>query len=741
VILITLITLLIAIDQTHSDLHATASSTQSDHKIERALLGLSELSGQQARIWATQNNIEIDSAARTLTAIVEPASTTSITRLSRAIRQHWGEVEATSSRSVRAVIPFERAHEIASLEEVQFIRRPLYHRPLSLSSSNRGVLETGGSLMHAHTYRGDNVIIAVIDNGFEGLSEALRRGIIPEESVLDAIDYEGDGLENDSSHGLEVAQIAYEMAPDAKLILMNIGDEVDLENAVNDAINMGARVINHSVGWFNSNFGDGTGPINELVERARNAGVLWVNAAGNQAASHWMGSSQNQTDDGWIEFAPGVDALDISMQFPGQIDMVLVWNEFPVTREDYDFYLTDWQGTVVASSEERQTGSAPPSEELQHFVEQPGLYKIKVRARQTRLPTELKIFVMDQVITPAVAEGSIVAPADCTCALAVGAISITDWHLGFIEYFSAQGPTTDGRIKPDLVAPDGIRGLNGTSFSAPSVAGAAALLISQNDEISVDELMSTLMRQTFDIYAPGKDNITGYGKLELRLDEIRATRTLSASEIRASESLYVTVEAMMPRLQFGRFELFEEIPLGFDIEIMDANGGQATIYIDEMGGVQRIHWIRELVGPGDRIALKYQLRAVGTTRADEYVIEGELNGQSVDGESQFELIIDRNVASPNWSHERLVVPVVNASGVHFLASPRVQQTANSIRVQVLNLHGEIMSDSGWVFPQRITIFVNEDWPSGVYLYIFMARDRVGDVFERTLKKFHVLKES
>jgi subtilisin family serine protease len=77
----------------------------------------------------------------------------------------------------------------------------------------------------------------------------------------------------------------------------------------------------------------------------------------------------------------------------------------------------------------------------------------------------------------------ITAPADADSILTVGSVN----GLGGLSTFSSVGPSFDGRIKPDVVAmgsntvlgyTDGTIGIsNGTSFSAPLIAGLAAGLI------------------------------------------------------------------------------------------------------------------------------------------------------------------------------------------------------------------------------------------------------------------------
>jgi hypothetical protein len=77
----------------------------------------------------------------------------------------------------------------------------------------------------------------------------------------------------------------------------------------------------------------------------------------------------------------------------------------------------------------------------------------------------------------------------------------TDGHQ--IAESSSRGPTADGRWDPDIVAPganvlaQGASGsiniVSGTSFSAPNVAGCAALLISNNPSMTPDEVRGKLL--------------------------------------------------------------------------------------------------------------------------------------------------------------------------------------------------------------------------------------------------------
>jgi len=117
---------------------------------------------------------------------------------------------------------------------------------------------------------------------------------------------------------------------------------------------------------------------------------------------------------------------------------------------------------------------------------------------------------------------NLIAPADALKSITVGAVSSS----GAIVSFSSDGPTADGRVKPEVTA----RGLgtatisssndttyssaSGTSLSTPLVAAAVACLVGAHPEWSVDKLRNQLFFTASRYVATGASDpqfVEGYG--------------------------------------------------------------------------------------------------------------------------------------------------------------------------------------------------------------------------------------
>ncbi len=114
---------------------------------------------------------------------------------------------------------------------------------------------------------------------------------------------------------------------------------------------------------------------------------------------------------------------------------------------------------------------------------------------------------------------SLVAPADAPSVLAIGSTDLR----GALSGFSSWGPTGDGRIKPDLLAPgedltvvawdaeEGYYTGSGTSFATPMAAGLAALALELEPGLDPASLRAR-WTQSADAWAnPGSSPANGYG--------------------------------------------------------------------------------------------------------------------------------------------------------------------------------------------------------------------------------------
>lgn len=115
----------------------------------------------------------------------------------------------------------------------------------------------------------------------------------------------------------------------------------------------------------------------------------------------------------------------------------------------------------------------------------------------------------------------ITAPADADGILAVGAVDMSGNHAAF----SGFGPSSDGRVKPDVMAlgvqaaypfaDSTIRNGNGTSFSSPILCGAAACLWQAFPAASASDIRSAIIASSHLFNAP--NDSMGFGIPNMRV--------------------------------------------------------------------------------------------------------------------------------------------------------------------------------------------------------------------------------
>lgn len=439
------------------------------------------------------------------------------------IAAHGGKLRYHHGRAYEIRLAGDKLSQLLTLlPTTTFVRLPYPHQALSITG--QGVNLTGAGDMQKLGADGAGVKIGIIDMGFANYANAQAAGELP--ANLTITDYTSSGT-GGIDHGTNVAEIVYDMAPGATFYLAKVDTSLQLQQAVNDMVAAGVQVINHSVAWFGAAFYDGTGPLCTITESAESAGVQWVNAAGNYRAGHYLGTFTDTDGDLKNEFSTGQNYNTISLAAGGSVSLILSWNAYPTTNVDYNLYLYDGDpatgGSLVASSANQQVGntSSVPYEAIDYTAATAGTYYIVVKKKNTATPNlPLTLFSLGPNLGRNTVASSIAEPADCNHVLTVGATDLSDAPEGF----SSEGPTTDGRNKPEISGPDRVQtsltgSFAGTSGAAPHVTGAAALILEQNPGISPTQLRNLIETGAHDVSTIGFDFRTGFGRTSLDADQ------------------------------------------------------------------------------------------------------------------------------------------------------------------------------------------------------------------------------
>lgn len=285
---------------------------------------------------------------------------------------------------------------------------------------------------------------------------------------------------------------------------------------------------------------DGQGEFAQLADRIVASGIPYVHALGNsgegEATDESFYASGFTDDDGNLlhDFDPGAssvgDANSLSLQLDpwdgdgsAYVRVILEWDGWPyqlrssssrawTTEEiariqDVDLFVYYQESdassvSLVSQSDWNQFGSlygsgplypVEPLEIVEFLADEPGTYLLVVKnvtsLHPNNLPTRSVDFHMYvssvgtafslEHHTP---EGAFVNVGGAKDVLGVGAVGFATTESWCLMPFSSRGPTSDGRLKPEIVAPnvylsDFVGGpFPGTSAAAPVVTGIVALL-------------------------------------------------------------------------------------------------------------------------------------------------------------------------------------------------------------------------------------------------------------------------
>ena len=404
---------------------------------------------------------------------------------------------------------------ITSIEHIQRVRLP------RAALQDAGTIEGQGvGVIAAPTWQqagitGQGIKIGILDMGFNKYRDLLGDELpaqVVAQSFIAGVEIDDSSTE----HGTAVAEIIHDIAPDAELFFAAYETDAEMGQAVSWLISQQVQIISHSAG---SLFGpmDGSSYEAGLVDDAFSRGILWVNSAGNSADTHYRGVFTDSDGDGYHEFRAGDESMDIRVD--GRVTLVLNWDAWDTGNQDYDLYINNDQGNEIASSVNIQSRPGDEAAEyITYSFSDDGPYYVSFYASNTTRSVVFDFYVYNAEIEYYTLEDSITTPADARGALTVGA---TYWQNDELEIYSSRGPTRDGRLKPEISAPTGVRSaaygesFYGTSASAPHVAGAAALVWQAQPQYSPTQVRDFLLSRAIDLEESGPDNDTGYGRLYL----------------------------------------------------------------------------------------------------------------------------------------------------------------------------------------------------------------------------------
>ncbi len=380
---------------------------------------------------------------------------------------------------------------------------------------------------------GKGIKIAVIDTGVDFNHPDLL-GWGPEGKVIGGYNFiqEGELPMDNNGHGTQVAGVIAAdgqvkgVAPKAKILAYKVSEDGDavssdfIIKAIEKAIEDEADIINISLGVNKTNT-----KIESAVTKALEKEIFVVTAAGNDGpeiesigspgknfGSVTVGATYNNLTSSLVAtlevnknpytVIPMVGSSSLDEPIEGQIkfggygkedDLALINATDSILLVERG---SDVEGELLYFSIKEKNSANAGAKALIVYNNEPGIFLGELTHEFVELGYEPRIPVVSMDREEGLEIKTMIEEEN-----------FASLHLffnpDFVAHFSSRGPVSPFYIKPDIVAPGayinttqnnaGYNFTSGTSYAAPHVSGAAALLIQKNPEIHHHEIKSLLL--------------------------------------------------------------------------------------------------------------------------------------------------------------------------------------------------------------------------------------------------------
>ena len=554
-----------------------AERTPSQRKVSSQLLNAGRETPERPTTAARKDTADTDAPEGLVTVDIRADVTPEV--LSR-IRALGGIVvnSVPRYRSIRAQLPPAAVEPLAKLDAIQTIRPGDKARTRGQTSALPPVARADGpgtpvtrkddtsagdvahrasSARRTHGVTGSGIGIGVISNGVRTLADRQASGDLPARvNIL-------PGQEGIGDEGTAMLEIVHDLAPGAELYFATgVGGQAQVAANIEALCEAGADVIVDDVGYFlEAAFQDDL--FAQGVNAATADGCFYFSAGGNDGnlndgtSGVWEGDYaagsplivEGETAGVRHDFGGGMEGNPLSGAgfFGSAGPIVLQWADpLGASSSDYDLFLINEDGDVVASSTDTQDGTQDPIESISFGRSSNTLVVVKASGadRYLRLQAidgRLEIATAGTLYGHSAAENAVsVSAVDVRTAAGSGKVfngteSVTRGNSDGPRriFFEPDGtPITAGDFsetggkllrKPDLTAAScvstatpGFSTFCGASAAAPHAAAVAVLMVEAAGgpkHVTKKTLLRALTGSALDIEVKGFDRDAGAGIL------------------------------------------------------------------------------------------------------------------------------------------------------------------------------------------------------------------------------------